>query len=54
MRPSFKAYFEIFPFSDLPDHAEGFDLGCGSGRWAAGLVDRVGNDFIALTRPKRR
>ena len=38
----FHAYFGIFPFSDLPDHAEGFDLGCGSGRWAAGLADRVG------------
>jgi ubiquinone/menaquinone biosynthesis C-methylase UbiE len=38
----FDAYFQIFPFEDLPDGAEGFDLGCGSGRWAAGVAPRVG------------
>jgi SAM-dependent methyltransferase len=39
----FDAYFSIFPFETLPTAAEGFDLGCGSGRWAAGIVDRVGS-----------
>lgn len=38
----FERYFAIFPWSDLPPNAEGFDLGCGSGRWAAGVVDKVG------------
>jgi SAM-dependent methyltransferase len=38
----FQAYFGIFPFADLPDNPVGFDLGCGSGRWAVGLIDRVG------------
>jgi ubiquinone/menaquinone biosynthesis C-methylase UbiE len=38
----FERYFAIFPWSSLPAHAEGFDLGCGSGRWAAGVVERVG------------
>ena len=38
----FSAYFGIFPFDDLPQGAEGFDLGCGSGRWAAGVAPRVG------------
>jgi ubiquinone/menaquinone biosynthesis C-methylase UbiE len=38
----FNGYFGIFPFDDLPVQAEGFDLGCGSGRWAAQVVDRVG------------
>jgi SAM-dependent methyltransferase len=38
----FDRYFSIFPFDALPATAEGFDLGCGSGRWAAGVVDRVG------------
>lgn len=37
----FDAYFHIFPFDDLPADAEGFDLGCGSGRWAAGVAPRV-------------
>jgi ubiquinone/menaquinone biosynthesis C-methylase UbiE len=38
----FERYFAIFPWDSLPKGAEGFDLGCGSGRWAAGVVDRVG------------
>lgn len=39
----FDAYFGIFPFGDLPDDAEGFDMGCGSGRWARGTALRVGH-----------
>jgi SAM-dependent methyltransferase len=38
----FEMYFSIFPFDALPVGAEGFDLGCGSGRWAALMADRVG------------
>ena len=38
----FDAYFSLFPFDELPAKAEGFDLGCGSGRWAAGVAPRVG------------
>lgn len=38
----FEAYFHIFPFDRLPDGSIGFDLGCGSGRWASGVVDKVG------------
>lgn len=38
----FERYFSIFPFDELPPAAEGFDLGCGSGRWAAGIAPRVG------------
>ncbi len=41
-RELFERYFAIFPWDSLPTDAEGFDLGCGSGRWAAGVVDRVG------------
>jgi SAM-dependent methyltransferase len=41
-RRLFDGYFRIFPFEDLPKSAEGFDLGCGSGRWAAGVAPRVG------------
>lgn len=35
-------YFSIFPWTSLPPNAEGFDLGCGSGRWAAWVLPRVG------------
>ena len=38
----FERYFAIFPFDQLPPAAEGFDLGCGSGRWAAAVAPKVG------------
>lgn len=38
----FGRYFRIFPSADLPGDAEGFDLGCGSGRWAAKVAPHVG------------
>jgi ubiquinone/menaquinone biosynthesis C-methylase UbiE len=41
-RQLFDVYFAIFPFDALPPNAEGFDLGCGSGRWAALMAPRVG------------
>ena len=40
-RRLFDGYFRIFPFGELPPDAEGFDLGCGSGRWAAGVAPRI-------------
>lgn len=38
----FNQYFSIFPWDELPDQAVGFDLGCGSGRWAKEVAPRVG------------
>jgi len=38
----FKAYFSVFPWENLPVNAVGFDLGCGSGRWAKLVAPRVG------------
>lgn len=38
----FNSYFNIFPWKDLPSDAVGFDLGCGSGRWAKLVAPRVG------------
>ena len=38
----FDRYFSIFPWHILPKNAEGFDLGCGSGRWAKMVAPRVG------------
>jgi ubiquinone/menaquinone biosynthesis C-methylase UbiE len=35
-------YFAVFPWDALPQGAAGFDLGCGSGRWAALVAPRVG------------
>lgn len=35
-------YFAIFPWDSLPPKAEGFDLGCGSGRWASLVAPKVG------------
>ena len=36
-------YFGIFPWKMLPENAVGFDLGCGSGRWAKLVAPRVGH-----------
>jgi ubiquinone/menaquinone biosynthesis C-methylase UbiE len=38
----FNQYFAIFPWDKLPDQAVGFDLGCGSGRWAKEVAPRIG------------
>ncbi len=38
----FDEYFEVFQWDDLPSDAVGFDLGCGSGRWARFVAPRVG------------
>lgn len=38
----FNGYFHIMPWQELPRSAVGFDLGCGSGRWAMGVAPRVG------------
>jgi ubiquinone/menaquinone biosynthesis C-methylase UbiE len=37
----FEQYFSIFPWSSLPPEATGFDLGCGTGRWAHFVAKRV-------------
>jgi len=38
----FDEYFLIFPWLELPENSEGFDMGCGSGRWAKYVAPRVG------------
>lgn len=37
----FERYFGIFPWDELPERARGFDMGCGSGRWAILVAPRV-------------
>lgn len=39
----FNEYFAVFPWDTLPDNASGFDMGCGSGRWARLMAPRVGH-----------
>ncbi len=38
----FDNYFNIFPWEKVSKNAVGFDLGCGSGRWAKMVAPRVG------------
>lgn len=42
LRRVFGEYFSVFQFDRLPAGAEGFDLGCGTGRWALLVAERVG------------
>jgi SAM-dependent methyltransferase len=37
----FEEYFSVFPWAKLPKNPEGFDMGCGSGRWARFVSPRV-------------
>jgi glycosyltransferase involved in cell wall biosynthesis len=37
----FGEYFRLFPWQQLPAEPVGFDLGCGSGRWARFVAPRV-------------
>ena len=37
----FERYFGIFPWGELSKDAEGFDMGCGSGRWAMLVAPRA-------------
>lgn len=39
----FDEYFALFPWDALPKNATGFDMGCGSGRWARLMAPRVGH-----------
>jgi SAM-dependent methyltransferase len=41
-RRIFESYFAVFPWEKLPPGASGFDLGCGSGRWARLVAPKVG------------
>jgi ubiquinone/menaquinone biosynthesis C-methylase UbiE len=37
----FNAYFSTFPWDALPPGATGFDMGCGTGRWARHVARKV-------------
>ena len=37
----FNKYFNIFPFDKLNSNSVGFDMGCGSGRWAKFIAPEV-------------
>ena len=39
----FNEYFAVFPWDKLAKDATGFDMGCGSGRWAKLMAPRVGH-----------
>lgn len=47
----FDLYFKVFPWSRLPIDAIGFDLGCGTGRWAKMVAPRVGRGNIVVVNP---
>lgn len=62
LEKTFGDYFSIFPWAQMPEHAVGFDLGCGSGRWAQFVAPRVSElhcidaseSAIAVARRKLR
>ncbi len=42
LRQQFERYFKVFPLDTLSANAVGFDMGCGSGRWATLVAPRAG------------
>ena len=41
----FNDYFRVFPWEKISKSSQGFDLGCGSGRWAKFVSPKVGKLF---------
>jgi SAM-dependent methyltransferase len=41
LKEIFSEYFAVFPFDKINSSSEGFDMGCGSGRWAKFVSPRV-------------
>ena len=41
LESDFEAYFSLFPWDQINADSIGFDMGCGSGRWAWFVADRV-------------
>ena len=41
LRKAFDQYFNIFPFHLINEDSTGFDMGCGSGRWAQLIAPKV-------------
>ena len=42
LRDAYNQYFDIFPWDLISLESEGFDMGCGSGRWAQFVAPKVG------------
>lgn len=38
----FEAYFSVFPWNKINQSSEGFDMGCGTGRWARFVAPHCG------------
>lgn len=41
LKKAWDQYFGIFPFEELDHSSEGFDMGCGSGRWSKFVANKV-------------
>ena len=41
LKKSWNHYFDMFSFEELSNDSEGFDMGCGSGRWAKFVANKV-------------
>ena len=42
LEEQFQRYFSVFPWDQVSETSEGFDMGCGNGRWAIKVAPRVG------------
>ena len=49
LKKVFNDYFDIFPWKKINKNSVGFDMGCGSGRWAKLVAYKVG--FLNCVEP---
>ena len=42
LHKAWEQYFNIFPWDAISKNSNGFDMGCGSGRWAQFVAPKVG------------
>ncbi len=41
LKKTWNQYFDMFSFEELSNDSEGFDMGCGSGRWSKFVANKV-------------
>ena len=42
----FNEYFAVFPWDKINENSQGFDMGCGTGRWAKHIAPKVGKIIL--------
>ena len=50
LKKIYEKYFSIFPWGVIGENSVGFDMGCGSGRWAKFIAPKVKKLYCKFCR----